>query len=538
MPKRASYEVVVIGSGFGGSVMALRLAQAGKKVCVLERGRRYAKEDFPRSFEQFVRSLWTDTNEGMFDFRFSHDMNVVSASGVGGGSLIYANVQIRPDEKIFAEGGWPRQVTGRAQLDPYLDLVADMLKITPVNKTLPKGQAIETIAHRLGRDKDLVVPNLAILFASDPSQEGDVIKDPFKRGGPPQGTCIHCCKCVIGCHLHSKNTVDLNYLWIAEHKYGAEIAPLHEVTRIEPENKGYRVYFHQRENGRNPEGSIHGDVVVLGAGAVGSTELLLRCKHEYRTLPRLSDALGLHFSGNADLQAGAISIDPKIPVRSTYGPTITRGIEFPEHGVLIEEGGVPPEFGGLMEALYSPVGGLSTFISALLRGRRTQVNFKNFLEDLFDVEAPMENQLIFLIMGRDAADGKLRLSPSGRLEIQWDNARSQPVFGAIEQIVRDMVRKVGGTAYFNPEWALLEKMTTVHPLGGCAMAEDYTDGVVNHQGEVFNYPGLYVTDGSIIPRAIGKNPAMTISALAERIAFWMINRREMTAGDPRTPVNA
>ncbi len=536
LPKRASYDAVIVGSGFGGSVTALRLAQAGKSVHVLERGHRYGRNDFPRTFPQFINSLWSDTNEGLYNFRFSRDMNVLSASGVGGGSLIYANVHIRPNESIIAEGGWPREITSRVQLDPYFDLVADMLKITPVNKVPPKARAMEEVARRLGRN--CVKPNLAIYFAADPNNEGDVIEDPFERGGPPQGTCTHCCKCVIGCHLHAKNTVDLNYLWIAEYKYGADVAPLCEVTKIEPENEGYRVYFHQRENGRKSEDSIHGNVVVLSAGVVGSTELLLRCKHEYTTLPRISDALGLRFSGNADFQAGAISIDQDIPIKSTLGPTITRGIEFPEHKVLVEEGGVPPEFGGLMEALYSPMGALTSFISSLLRGKHTSINLTNFLENLFDRDAPMENQFLYLIMGQDAADGKLRLCPSGKAEVQWDNAMSKQVFSAIEQIVHEMTQSVDGTAYFNPEWSLAEKLTTVHPLGGCAMGDDCRSGVVNHRGEVFNYPGLYVADGSIIPKAIGKNPAMTISALAERIAFWMIHKREMTAGDSKTPTNS
>lgn len=538
MPKQASYDAVIIGSGFGGSVMALRLSQTGKTVCVLERGRRYAKEEFPRTFQQFTQSLWSETNEGLFDLRLSRDMDVVQASGVGGGSLIYANVHIRADENLFAAGGWPRDITGRAQLDPYYDRVADMLSINPVNKIVPRAQVMEEIARRLGRAQDVVKLNLAVHFAPDPSQEGTIIDDPFHRGGPPQGTCIHCGRCVIGCHLHAKNTLDLNYLWMAEQKYGAEVAPLHEVTKIEPEDNGYRVYFWQRENGRKYEGSIHGDLVVLAAGIMGSTELLLRCKHQYCTLPQLSDALGLHFSGNGDFQAGSISIDQHLPVRSTSGCTINRGIEFPEHTVIVEDGAVPPEFGALVETLYSPVGALSSYISAKLRGQRTQVNLKNFLEDSFDFDAPMENQLIYLIIGRDAADGKLRLVPSGTLEAQWDNSRSQKLFSAMEQIVQDMTRSVGGTAYFNPEWSLLERLITVHPLGGCVMADDYTGGVVNHRGEVFHYPGLYVVDGSIIPTAIGKNPAMTIAALAERIAFWIIHMRDMTQDDPHTPSNS
>jgi cholesterol oxidase len=374
-------------------------------------------------------------------------------------------------------------------------------------------------------------------FAGDGQAEGQIIDDPFQRGGPPQGTCTHCGRCVTGCPIHAKNTLDLNYLWLAEHKYGAQIAPLHEASCIQPDGDGYRVRFWQRAGGRRSEGSVWGKTVILAAGAVGSTELLLRSKRAPAGLPRLSDALGLHFSGNGDVQAGVMAMDPRIPVQSYFGPIITRAIEFSDSRVFIEEGAVSREFAGILKYLYSPAGAVASWISARLRGRPRQGSLRNFLASVFRRHAPLDNALILLVMGRDAADGKLRLSARGELEAQWDNRGSRELFRAIEEIVRQMAEKVDGIPYFSPRWAVLRRLITVHPLGGCAMAGDVTGGVVNHRGEVFHYPGLYVLDGSIIPTAIGKNPAMTIAALAERAAFWMVHEREMAKDDACTPRN-
>jgi len=536
MPKQARYDAVIIGSGFGGSVMALRLAQAGRSVCVLERGRRWAKEDFPRTPFQFLRSKWTARRDGLYDFGLTGDMGGLSASGVGGGSLIYSNVLIRAAEDVFG-AAWPLEIRERAQLDPYYDLTADMFRIRPINKVLPKSLAMEEIARRLGRERDVVHTDLAVHFADAGQAEGQMVADPFARGGPPQGTCNHCGSCVTGCPIHAKNTLDLNYLWLAEHKYGAEIAPLHEAGSILPEDGGYRVKFWQRDGGRRSEGSVWAKDVVLAAGAIGSTELLLRSKRAAGGLARLSDALGLHFSGNGDVQAGTMAMDPNIPAQSCFGPIITRAIDFRESGVFIEEGAVPREFGGILEYLYAPFGVLATWISAVVRGQKVQGDSDRFLAGIFRRQSPLDHALILLVMGRDAADGKLRLSRRGRIESQWSNAGSRELFRAMEEIVGEIGEKVGGIAYFSPRWALLRRLITVHPLGGCAMADDHTGGVVNHLGEVFHYPGLHVLDGSIIPTSIGRNPAMTIAALAERAAFWMAHGREMAHGDACIPRN-
>lgn len=535
MPKHDSYDVVVIGSGFGGAVTALRLAQAGKKVCILERGKRYEKGSFPRTFEDFTNAFWSETNNGLFDFRLYKDISVLIGSGVGGGSLIYANVHYRPPDDVFKN--FPEPISGRKTLDPYYDIVADMLKIrsVPIWKQLPKSQVMKELALRTGMFDDLKALDLAVFFADDPSKEGKEMKDPYHRGGPPQSACAYSGWCFAGCNNHAKNTLDLNYLWFAEKKYDAEIVPEKEVIKIQPEKTGgYRVHFKDRSDGSGYFGSITGKMVIVSAGTLGSTELLLRCKNQYETLPKISDALGLNFSGNADFLAGIAAIDPQLSVQPTYGPTITCSIEHNTKKFIIEEAGYPEKFAQMIESATFSKGIVFSYINALIKNAKFSGNLRNLLKDLFDSDKPAENILTFLVMGEDAADGKMRLSKK-KLDIQWENDQSMAVLNDITSAIGEIARKLRGSEFYSPLWTLANKLITVHPLGGCITADDYTKGVVDHKGEVFNYPGLYVSDGSIIPKSLRMNPSMTIAAMAERIAFWILHNREMKKGDPQTP---
>jgi len=245
-----------------------------------------------------------------------------------------------------------------------------------------------------------------------------------------------------------------------------------------------------------------------------------------KTLPRVSDALGLGFSGNGDFLAGAAGVRQDLPVEPYKGPVITRSIEFKEHRFIVEDAGYPENLADLAELGASTVGAIAAYLRGLIRGSPTAVHIGNLLRDLFDLKGS-ENLLPLLLMGEDAADGKIHLDEDGRLEVQWENDRSMRTFQEMERAAQAIARHLRGTVWYNPLWSVFNRLTTVHPLGGCLIADSPEDGVVNPKGEVFNYPGLYVADGAIVPKALGKNPAFTIAALAERIAFWMVHQREI-----------
>lgn len=531
---RSSYDVVVIGSGFGGAVMACRLAQAGYSVSVLERGRRWSKTDFPRSPAEVAKCFWRkDESLGFLEYRAFRRIDVVQGCGVGGGSLHYFNVHLRTPAEIFSSGAWPREIT-RAVLDPYYSLAETMLDSAPLSppagRELPKRTtAFLAAASAAGRRAQLVP--IGVYTGPDRANP---------HGGIGQSACDYSGNCMLGCALHSKNTLDLNYIPLAE-KNGAEISPLHEVERIDRvDGLGYRVSYRQRDS-NNPRLSEHGSVlgrkVILAGGTLGTNELLLRCKFSHRTLPTLSPMLGCRFSGNGDfLLAGAMDTDREIdPGR---GPSITAGADFstPNNRIFIEDLGFPDAFMWLMEGatpgenrLISLIKAVSTYISSTLSNGSGRIGFE--ADKLFRGGATTRF-LPYLGMGTDAADGRFKLNRD-QVEIEWSHRSSRQLLREIEQAMKELSRGVRGRYVTSILWRWpFRKLLTAHPLGGSFMGSDPETSVVSHRGEVWGYPDLFVADGSIIPSALSVNPSLTICALAERVGFWMVHGREMGPDDP------
>jgi cholesterol oxidase len=511
---RSSYDAVVIGSGFGGAVAGCRLAQARLNVAILERGRRYGRGEFPRDWNDPANGWLWATGGGLFDVRPFGEMTVVQGAGWGGGSLIYANVHLRPPADLF-QSGWPAGYS-RAALDPYYDLVAYMLDIAPITASShlgvpPKAQWMKQVAGRLGREAQFCYPNIAVDFFTP----GEKHRNKF---GVEQSGCTYCGECDIGCNVLAKNTLDLNYLALAE-RHGADVAPLCEVVRIERDGAGYKVTFKNHAAG-GAETAIAARTVFLCAGAVNSTELLLRCRDEFGTLPALSARLGERYSGNGDFLAFAF--DAATAFVPSTGPTITTGIVY-DSGVganrvwfIFEEGGYPKEIAGLLQVLNPKGGWLKGVID--LSGDALTAAIRAAARGHVGTNAPShDDTAVFLAMGRDRANGVLALDPLTRtLKVSWDVASNLPLYNAEEQFSTDVANAMGGAVAFNPLWQRLHRPVSVHNLGGCVMADDEGQGVTGATGEVFGYPGLYVLDGGALPAATGVNPSHTIAAVAER----------------------
>jgi cholesterol oxidase len=538
---KPAYEVVIVGSGFGGAISGCRLAQAGRAVCILERGRRWRREEFPRSTGEIAKAFWRGgKNPGFIDYRVFGKIDVIQGSGVGGGSLHYFNVHLRTPQPIFARGQWPAQFN-RAMLDPYYDLVQDMLDAAPL--TPPAGlempartEAFCDAAQSCGRDPKLL--HIAV-YTGAPREN--------PHSGLPQSPCDYSGNCLLGCQVHAKNTLDLNYIPLAESQ-GAEVYPLHWVDKIEPVGEeGFRVHF-RRFDSDNPRysepGAVVGKTVILAAGTLGTSELLLRCREVHRTLPGLSGALGHRFSGNGDfLLAGTMNANRVVdPAR---GPSITAVADFSTaaNQIHIEDLGFPNPFIWMLEGAIPSEGRIKNLVRSLKAylwascGRHDGSSRLSFeLKRLF-TGGETARFLPYLGMGSDAGDGRLRLQ-NGELDIEWSPRRSRRLFKEMEDALKALSRGLKGRYVTSILWQWpLRKLLTAHPLGGCIMAETAAGGVVDPYGQVWGYPGLYVADGSIMPSALSVNPSLTISALAERNAFWMIHGREMEAGDPQTPAN-
>ena len=521
---RPAYDAIVIGSGFGGSVAACRMAQAGFSVGVFERGRSYESNRFPRDWNNPSNGWLWSVEQGLFDIKPFQEMTVIQSAGLGGGSLIYANVHLRAPDEVFARG-WPRGYT-RAVLDPYYDLVAYMLDINPITKSSHLGLPTKTrlmgdVARDLKRDQQFCYPNIAVDFGPPEVSHRN-------KFGAEQRGCNFCAECDIGCNVHAKNTLDFNYLTVARSN-GAEIETQCEVLRIEPSagEYNYNVSFKDHRNGGQP-GECKAKYVFVCAGAVNSTELMLRCRDVYRTLPDLSTRLGHGYSGNGDFLAFAFNT--KQQFKPSEGPTITTGIVYSradagfDNWFIFQEGGYPKEIGGLLQ-LLNPKRSLFREAEVLTRDAFHEA-FRSASAGKAGFPDPKsDNTAIFLAMGRDLANGIVELdSISSDLKIKWDTPSNLPLYSAEGRFSSDIADAMGGSVAMNPLWRLFHIPVSVHNLGGCLMADSSDAGVTDPNGEVFGYPNLFILDGSILPKATGVNPSHTIAAVAERNIETAIRR--------------
>ncbi|OLT09696.1 hypothetical protein BJF78_30215, partial [Pseudonocardia sp. CNS-139] len=506
-------EAIVVGSGFGGAVFAARLAQAGVGVVVLERGRRWERGSFPRTPDPEDGWLWS-IGAGLYDIRWLDKLISVQGAGWGGGSLVYANVFARPFDPALS-GRWPPHLR-RDQLDPYYDLAAHMLDVRPVGVDPTTGRVpartalVESLADRMDRAAGTIRPNLAVRFTADP----DAVTP--NKHGVEQAGCDFAGDCVIGCNRGAKNSLDTNYLAVAE-RAGAIAVTRAEVIRLEPRDSGYdsgyAVTWRDPVDADAPPVTMTSRHVFLAAGAVGTTELLLRQRDVLGTLPLLSSRLGEEFSGNGDFLTTTT-------LRSagdlTRGPTITTTtiLDVPEGRTpvwfQVQDGGIPLPLQRLLHASL-PLERLRAGWSRR-RGNRST------------------HRMALLSMGRDSASGHLVLNRNGNAAVAWDNRREARLYRAESRVGPLLSGMLRTRVHAAPSWTLLRRAVTVHNLGGVPADRPGAPGVVDQWGQVHGYPGLFVVDGSTVPGSTGANPSATILAAAERAAEHVVRR---LTGDPR-----
>ena len=512
------WDFIVVGSGFGGSVAALRLSEKGYRVLVVEMGKRWRPADFPKTNWRLRKFLWMPKLlcYGIQQLTLLHDVLVLHGAGVGGGSLVYANTLMMPRLEAFQDPKWSGLEDWEHALEPHYATARRMLGVA-VNPKLGIDDAVlREVAEEIGHIKTFGPTDVAVFFGEPDKQ----VPDPYFGGeGPARTGCTFCGGCMVGCRVDAKNTLDKNYLYFAEKK-GAAILPETRVTLIEtsPEG-GYRLHV---ERSTSPlfrrRRALEARGVVVAAGVLGTVPLLLRCKLE-GALPKLSDELGNYTRTNSEALLGVTV--------GRSGPDLCEGIAITSHVHMDDNTRVEPvrysKGSDVMLQLGTPLTDGGTGLTRPLKWIGNCARHPlHFLRTLWPL-GKARKSLVILVM--QTLDNRMRLVlkrrwfwPFGRRVTSWQPP-GQPKIPAYIPVANEVARRVaqrlGGVAQSALNEVILNVPTTAHILGGCAMGKGPEDGVVDSGCRVFGYENLYALDGSIIGANLGVNPSLTITALAE-----------------------
>lgn len=519
------YDVLIIGSGFGGSVAALRLVEKGYRVAVLEAGRRFADDEFARTSWDLPRFFWAPAL-GLFGIQRIHlldDVLILAGAGVGGGSLVYANTLYRPaSDAFFHDRQWGHITDWKRELDAYYDQASRMLGVTQNPTITPADEVMQKVAADLGVPDSFHLTPVGVHFGAGAGVESP---DPYFGGvGPARRGCTECGECMTGCRHNAKNTLVKNYLHLAE-TAGAEVHPLTTVTRLAPRGGGgYTITTRTTGKGRRTEKLWTADQVVVAAGAWGTQQLLHRMKAEGH-LPGLSDRLGELTRTNSEALGGASTA-----LRHSRGVDFTRGVAIsssihPDEHTHVE----PCRYGhgsnalALLATLAVPGGGRTPrwllWIGQLLRhpGRVASM--------VFGLGSWSRRTIVGLVMqNRDnSLTVRARRGAFGRIRLRSSQGHGEPNPTFIPQAneaYASMAEHMNGFAQSGIS-EVFDIPMTAHFLGGCPIGDSAETGVVDPYHRVYGHEGLHVVDGAAISANLGVNPSLTITAQAERaFALW------------------
>ncbi len=513
------FDVIVIGSGFGGSVSALRLAEKGYRVLVIEKGRRFAPSDFPKTNWDLRRWMWMPRAglKGIFQMSFLKHVTVLHGVGVGGGSLVYANTLPIPKDDFFAARSWADLARWKDELGPHYATARRMLGAAQNPVETRGDRVLREIAKDLGREDRFEMTNVAVYFG----KPGEKARDPYFGGeGPERVGCTFCGACMTGCRVGAKNTLDKNYLWLAE-KRGVQVLAETEVTAVAArDGGGYTIDVRGSFGQRIDASRFTADRVVFAGGVMGTLPLLLAMKADRDGLPRLSERVGDAVRTNSEALCGVIV--PNGDEDLSRGVAITSILHTDDHSHV-----EPVRYGkgsGFFRTMILPQTSGENALARLAGAARSFFGSPVAWTKAYAVRDFAKQSQVLLYMRTLEGSLRVRLARSARtgftlgLDTVLDEGNPAPQANMPEarDIARRFAEKVGGVAATLATETILGVPSTAHILGGACMGEDSARGVIDHAHRVFGYDGLYVIDGSAVSANPGVNPSLTITALAER----------------------
>ncbi|WP_293781501.1 GMC oxidoreductase [uncultured Aeromicrobium sp.] len=528
------YDVVVIGSGFGGSVAALRLVEKGYRVAVLEAGRRFRDDEFATTSWHLRDYLWAPALGcyGIQRVNLLKDSLILSGAGVGGGSLVYANTLYEPLDPFFEDPAWGYITDWKDELKPYYDQAKRMLGAVTYDRETPADRVMRETAKRMGVEGTFHYAPVGVTFGDRPGAD---VGDPYFGGvGPRRNACTHCGECMTGCRHNAKNTLVKNYLYLAE-RAGAQVRALTTVTRVRPlRGGGYEVTTKPTDKRFGGRRIMTAEQVVFAASTLG-TQRLLHAMRDSGDLPRISRRLGMLTRTNSEALLGAVARTRDVDY--SQGVAITSSIH-PDEYTHIE----PVRYGkgsNAMMLLQSALAPEGTGKHRLLVWARNMLKLVPSLLTVYDWRHWSERTVIALVM--QAHDNSITtFTKPGflgrrRLTTRQGHGLPNPTYipeghRAVEEMA-DIMGGIAGGTVGEPFGIPM----TAHFMGGCVIGESAADGVIDPYHRIFGHPGLHVVDGSAVSANLGVNPSLTITAQAERaMALWP-NKGEV---DPRPPLGA